>query len=119
MNVIKDISQRTDQKSGQIKAILYLLQTSLEQIRSDVDNTYELLKIGAETELAKKIERSLNDPINSVLDISSTIDQQVKDIVTRIVVDYFKQITVTTPIHLYRNISSKNDLFFAVGSGRG
>ena len=56
-----------DKKLGQLKDILHLLQTNLEEFREEVDSSYELLKIGERTTLSKKLEKKLNNPVTDLL----------------------------------------------------
>lgn len=53
----KDSATRTqvDSKADQIKAILYLLQTNIEEFQTEVNRAYELLKIGERTKLSQKL----------------------------------------------------------------
>ncbi len=80
----------THSKSGQLQAILYLLQTNLEEFKDEVDRSYELLKIGEKTNLSEKIEATIDDPISSIFKLSLDIDNQLKSIVDRIVKSFLK-----------------------------
>ncbi len=79
-----------DHRAGQLKAILYLLQTNLDEFKDEVDRSYELLKIGEKTPLSQKIEQSLDNPIESIFGMSIAIDAQVRIIVDRIVRAFIK-----------------------------
>ncbi len=41
---------------GKIKGMFYLLQTNIEKFLEELDQSYELYKIGEKTEIAKKLE---------------------------------------------------------------
>jgi hypothetical protein len=114
MTNFTDIATNTDQKKGQIKAILYLLQTSLDEFKKEVDKSYELLRLGEKTDLSKMIEETLNDPFKSIFNVSSKIDKEVKDIVNRITIGYFKSLQKDIKSHLYKNKSQRNDLYYAI-----
>ena len=114
MNSLKDIETSTGQKKGQIKAILYLLQTNLDEFKNEVDKSYELLRIGEKTDLSKMIEETLSDPFRSIFNVSSKIDKEVRDIVNRITIGYFKSIKKSTISQVYQNKSHRNDLYYAI-----
>lgn len=108
-----DIYANADQKLGQLRAILYLLQTNLEEFKDEVDRSYELLKIGEMTELTKKIEGTLSNPIDSVLNVSNNIDGQVKQIVDIFVKSFFRKNKATVN-SAYRSKTSLNDLHYSI-----
>lgn len=108
-----DIYANADQKLGQLRAILYLLQTNLEEFKDEVDRSYELLKIGEMTELTKKIEGTLSNPMDSVLNISNNIDGQVKQIVDIFVKSFFRKNKETVSA-TYRSKTSLNDLHYSI-----
>ena len=83
MNSLKDIETSTGQKKGQIKAILYLLQTNLDEFKNEVDKSYELLRIGDKTDLLKMSEETLSDPFRSIFNDSSKIDKEARESVNR------------------------------------
>lgn len=108
-----DISASADQKLGQLKAILYLLQTNLEEFKDEVDRSYELLKIGEITNLTKEIETTLSNPMGNVFQVSNNIDGQVKhilDIFVKSFLRYNKQILTS----VYRSKTSMNDLHYSI-----
>ena len=102
-----------DHKVGQLKAILYLLQTNLEEFKDEVDRSYELLKVGEKTDLSKKIENTIEDPINSIFKLSSNIDDQIKEIVDRIVKAFLKHNSQVIQ-GAYRTKTSLNDLHYSI-----
>lgn len=108
-----DIYANADQKLGQLRAILYLLQTNLEEFKDEVDRSYELLKIGEMTELTKKIEGTLSNPMDSVLNVSNNIDGQVKQIVDIFVKSFFRKNKETVGA-AYRSKTSLNDLHYSI-----
>ncbi|MCG8698102.1 MAG: hypothetical protein MI922_08615 [Bacteroidales bacterium] len=87
----QDIKEGVDQKVGQLKAILYLLQTNLEDFSKEVDRSYELLKVGEKTDLSKQIEDTLDNPLNSIFNLSADIDNNVKGIVHKIASSFIKK----------------------------
>lgn len=108
-----DIYANADQKLGQLKAILYLLQTNLEEFKDEVDRSYELLKIGEMTDLTKKIEGTLSNPMDSVLNVSNNIDSQVKQIVDIFVKSFFRK-NKTVVSSAFRSKTSLNDLHYSI-----
>ena len=67
------INIENDSKLSQLKALLYLLQTNLEEFKDDVDASYELLKIGEKTELSRKLEKKIDNPIGDIFQFSNKI----------------------------------------------
>jgi hypothetical protein len=108
-----DISANADQKLEQLKAILYLLQTNLEEFKDEVDRSYELLKIGEMTQLTKKIEGTLSNPIDSISQVSANIDKQVKHIVDIFVQSFFRRNKALLS-SAYRSKTSLNDLHYSI-----
>lgn len=109
----QDTKTAVDNRVGQLKAILYLLQTNLEEFRDEVDRSYELLKIGEKTDLSKKIENTIEDPLTSIFNMTSNIDDQVKDIVDRIVKSFLKH-NAEIIQNAYRTKTSMNDLHYSI-----
>lgn len=85
------ININNDSKLSQLKALLYLLQTNLEEFKNDVDASYELLKIGEKTELSKKLEQKIDNPIGDLFQFYNKIDIQVSQILQKIIFEYFKK----------------------------
>ena len=81
---------KKDNKLGQLKAILYLLQTNLEEFKDEVDSSYELLKIGEKTSLSKKIEQKMDNPVKDIFEFSSKIDNQVNYILDKVIRGFLK-----------------------------
>jgi hypothetical protein len=70
-----------DKRNGEIKAILYLLQSRLTEFLDEADKSYDLLdKIGEKTQLTKAIENALDNPLVGILKANSTINLQVVEI---------------------------------------
>ncbi len=109
----KVIKTGADHKVGQLQAILYLLQTNLEEFKEEVDRSYELLKIGEKTDLSKKIEDSLEAPINSIFKLSSNIDSQIREIIDRMVKGFLKHNSEIIKI-AYRTKTNLNDLHYSI-----
>ena len=85
------INIENDSKLSQLKALLYLLQTNLEEFKDDVDASYELLKIGEKTELSRKLEKKIDNPIGEIFQFSNKIDLQVSQILDKIIKGYFQK----------------------------
>jgi hypothetical protein len=103
----------TDHKAGQLKAILYLLQTNLEEFKEEVDRSYELIKIGEKTDLSKKIENNIDDPINSIFNLSNNIDNQIKLIVDRMVKGFLNHHSNIIK-EAFRTKTSLQDLHYSI-----
>lgn len=114
MNLTKDISQEADLKTGQIKAILYLLQTTIDQVKTDIDSSYELLRIGEITPLSKMIEDSLSDPISGMFGALYTLDEQVKEIIANLVTKYLKSLKPTVELKAFMRVDNSSSLYFAI-----
>ncbi len=107
------LTTSAEQKFGQIKAILYLLQTNLEEFKDEVDKSYELLKVGEMTDFSKKIETVLTNPVSHIFEISDNIDTQIKHIVHHFVLSFLQKnnsiINAT-----YQTKTSLNDLHYTI-----
>jgi len=107
------INITNDSKISQLKALLYLLQSNLEELKDEVDMSYELLKVGEKTELLKKLEEKINNPIEDLLQFSNTIDAQVRQILHKIIQGLFKKNSnIIDKVHKTR--SSINDLHYSI-----
>lgn len=113
MAQIFDISAKADQKLEQLRAILYLLQSNLEEFKEDVDRSYELLQVGEFTYLTKKIDDTLANPTDGIFEIPENIDNQVKYILDKYVKS-FLQINKTLIQSAYRSKTSLNDLHYSI-----
>lgn len=80
---------KSDSKGGQMTAILYLLQTHLEEFKNEVDKTYELHKIGEKTKLTGVIEKTINNPIGNLYDISKSIDENCLILLNSFAINFF------------------------------
>jgi len=113
MENFQDTKTQADNRVGQLKAILYLLQTNLEEFSDEVDRSYELLKIGEKTDLSNKIEDSIDDPLTSIFKMTSNIDDQVKEIVNRIAESFLKHNSEIIQ-SAFRTKTSLNDLHYSI-----
>jgi hypothetical protein len=101
------------QKLGQLKAILYLLQTNLEEFKDEVDRSYELLQIGELTQLTKQIEGSLSNPLSNLSQVSANLDQQVKSLVDMYVKSFLRK--NKSLLHAaYRSKTNLNELHYSI-----
>ncbi|HLW39316.1 MAG TPA: hypothetical protein VKX31_02920 [Brumimicrobium sp.] len=107
------INITNDSKISQLKALLYLLQSNLEELKDEVDMSYELLKVGEKTELLKKLEEKINNPIEDLLQFSNTIDAQVRQILHKIIQGLFKKNSNIID-KVYKTRSSINDLHYSI-----
>ncbi len=104
---------KNDSKLGQLKAILYLLQTNLEEFKDEVDASYALLSIGEKTPLSKKLEKTLENPIKDIFQFSNKIDSQVNQILDKIIRGYFKK-NYSALEKVYKTRESLNDLHYSI-----
>lgn len=112
--ILDSTSTARDSQVQQLKAILYLLQEHLERLKEEVDSSYELFdKIGTKTKLAEQIEGLMNNPLESVLQSSTNIDQQVKELISKVVQGFFKSKTeLLSSVHLTKN--ANNALYYSI-----
>ena len=82
-------------------------------MKSEVDNSYALLQIGEKTDLSKQIENTIDNPISSIFDMSCNIDNQIKEIIDRIVKAFLKQNTEVVQ-QVYRTKTAMNDLHYSI-----
>ena len=104
---------KAEKRVGDLKAILYLLQSNLEGFKDEVDRSYSLLQIGEKTSLTQSIEKLLNNPIEGVFEMSSKIDDQVKYIVDKFVKAYLIE-NVQIVQSAYRSRTTYNDLHYSI-----
>ena len=107
------INTASDSKLEQLRAILYLLQTHLEDFKGEVDRSYDLLSVGEKTELSKQIENTISNPMAGVFKISSNIDAQVKDIIDKFV-RAFLQSKKSIIKEAFKSKTSLNDLHYSI-----
>lgn len=81
----------SEKKLQQLKHILYLLQSHLEEFKDEVDRSYALLQIGEKTAFTKDIEKRLSDPLGDFSNISDKIDQEVKGIIKSMAKNFFNK----------------------------
>ncbi len=112
MNV-RESDIKSDNKLGQLKAILYLLQTDIEEFKDEVDASYALLNIGEKTPLSKKLEKTLENPVEDIFQFYSKIDSQVNQILDKIIRGYFKKNYLALE-KVYKTSESPNDLHYSI-----
>ncbi|MCC5916436.1 MAG: hypothetical protein JJU02_03820 [Cryomorphaceae bacterium] len=104
---------KKDNKFGQLKAILYLLQTNLEDFKDEVDSSYELLKIGKKTPLSKKIEQKIDDPIKDIFEFTSKLDNQVDSFLDQIIRSFFNK-NSNLIFKAFKTNNCINDLHYSI-----
>ncbi len=113
MENIQDTKSSVDHKVGQLKAILYLLQTNLEEFKEEVDRSYALINLGEKTDLSNEIENTLENPLNSIFKLSNNIDSQIKEIVDRMVKSFLKY-NASIVKEAYRTKTALDDLHYSI-----
>jgi hypothetical protein len=103
----------TEVGNNQLKAILYLLQTNLEKLKDEVDRSYDLYAVGELTKLTKDIQRMMNDPLKTVIQASYDVDNQVKQLLDRIAVSYFKHRKGVIG-SVYKTTNAHNNLHYSI-----
>jgi hypothetical protein len=103
----------TDSRLGQLKAILFLMQTDMDQFQTEVNRTYELLKIGEKTDLSQQIEKIMDDPLSTIFEISSDFDDKAKFLVDKLVISFLKHKSKYIS-HAYRSLTFFNDLHYTI-----
>lgn len=106
----KSVEQK---KEGQLKAILYLLQTQLEEYSSEVDKSYALLKVGEKTHLTKNIESTIDDPFGSMAKMTSDIDEKLRAIINDFAISFFKY-KRNIISNVYKSSTSLNNLHYSI-----
>ncbi len=107
-------SSTTSKLEGDLKAILYLLQTNLEGFKAEVDRGYELLtKIGEKTDFVKEIEDAMSNPLGNISAMSQNLDENVTEIADALVRSFFAY--RKEYIHkAFRNLASNNNLHYSI-----
>lgn len=113
MNTNLQTDINIDSKYKQIQAILFLLQENLDEFKNEVDRSYELLKIGELTSLAKKIEKTINSPLDNIVEISDDIDDKVRQIVNGLVAFFFRR-KRDIIFSAHKCKTPLNDLYYAI-----
>ena len=115
---MEDINTASEKKLQQLKHILYLLQSNLEEFKDEVDRSCALLQIGEKTEFTRSIEKMLSDPLGDFSNISEKIDHEVKGIIKSMAKNFFNGnraliekvlISNTSLNHLHYSIILKED----------
>lgn len=97
-----------------LKAILFLLQTHLEQFSATVDQSYDLFTaIGEKTEFAKAIEKMIDNPLENLTGVSNDIDMQLKSILNSIVKKFLQQ-KISIVDKVLKSEVSKNNLYYSI-----
>jgi hypothetical protein len=108
-----------DKKVKNLTAILYLLQSNLEEFVGEVDKGYQLFtQVGEKTELVQSIEKLLDNPMGNLSDLSDKIDGHIRFIVDKTVRGFFHKkkelielvlISTTPSNQLHYSIVLKDD----------
>ncbi|MBP7269125.1 MAG: hypothetical protein KBA16_00585 [Bacteroidia bacterium] len=103
-----------ERRSKDLTSILYLLESKVGDFKDEIERSSALYsKVGEKTELTKRIESILNDPLNSMFKASSDVDVQVKTIL-----DSFIKAFIVSKRNLiskaYRNRSDSGDLSYSI-----
>jgi hypothetical protein len=104
---------KNESKLGQLKAILYLLQTNLEEFKDEVDASYALLDLSESTPLSEKLEKTLENPIRDIFQFSNKIDTQVNQILDKIVRANFKK-NYALLEKVFKTRANENDLHYCL-----
>ncbi len=104
---------QVDSKADQLKAIIFLLQTNLEEFKSEVDSAYALLKIGEKTDLSQRIECMMDDPLSNIFNLSCTVDDQAKIFIDRLVKSFLRHNSGLI-ISAYRTSTYFKDLHYTI-----
>lgn len=107
------IDVKSDNRLGQLKAILFLLQTNLEDFKDEVDSSYALLDIGEKTSLSRRVEKTLENPINEIFQYSNRIDKEVSQILDKIIRACFKK-NQTVLKRVFKTREGLNDLHYSL-----
>jgi hypothetical protein len=103
----------SEQKKRQLKAVLFLLSTMLEEMKNDVEKSDALLDIGEMTDLSKKIESSLKNPLQNLLEVVKDVDGKVINLIGKIVKGFLH--SKKKLIHsVYQYESSIGELYYFI-----
>jgi len=107
------VNTKTENNLGKLRGILYKLQVDLEEFKNEVDSSYALLEIGEKSELSKKLEKSLENPIKDMFKFSSKIDNQVTYILDKVVRVCFKNNKLILE-KVFKTRDGINDLHYSI-----
>lgn len=109
-----EVATNTAQKKDQIKAILFLLQTNMEEFKDELDRGYALYSVGEKTDLIKKIEQQIDDPFETIFQISIDIEAQVVTIVDNLVKSFLEGHRNLISSYL-RSTTATSKLYYSIG----
>jgi hypothetical protein len=109
----KNMTSDSEQRDGMIKGRLFVLQQALEDLKNDVDRSYELHKIGEKTEIINQIEQMLDNPLNSIFEMSEGFDKFINSIIELLINGFLIQKKELIK-SIYAEKTSSNDLFYAI-----
>ncbi len=111
------ITETEDKKeqvnSERIKSILFLLESFLDDYKNEIQNSSALLDVDIKTELSKKIENTLNNPLHGIYNVSLEIDNQIKQLVELLVIAHFKKHQKIIK-EAYKTKTAFNDLHYCI-----
>jgi hypothetical protein len=108
------ISTDQDQKrADQIRGRLFVLQTALEDLKTEVDRSYNLHEIGEKTEIVEQIEKILDNPLNSIFEMSEEFDKFINSVIESLAKGFLisKKELIKS---IYSEKTDSNDLFYAI-----
>lgn len=103
--------EKGQSKIHQLKALLYLLQEHLDRYNKDIASSY--LNFPESKEEVSKIEKLVKNPQECILESILNIDQHLKDLVSKLVENFFKRKSqLLWSVHLTKN--ANNSLYYAI-----
>ena len=100
-------------REGIIKGRLFILQQALEDLKNDVDRSYALHDLGEKTEIVKQIENMLDNPLNSIFEMTEEFDNFINSIVSTLIYGFLKSKKDLIK-SIYSERTNSNDLFYAI-----
>jgi hypothetical protein len=106
-------NSKVDNNLGKLRGILFKLQLDLDEFKNEVDKSYALLEIGEKTNLSKKLEKTIENPIKDIFTFSNKIDNQVSFILDKIIREFFKS-NKSVLNKAFKTREGLNDLHYSI-----
>lgn len=106
------LDKKNDTKISQLRALLYLLQTHLEEFKEGDDNSYAL-KVEEKNTLYKCLKQTTENPIRDIFQLSDEIESQTNYLLDKLVRSYFSE-NHSLIEKAFKTRKNPNDLHYSI-----
>ncbi len=107
------VNNIADQKLKDLGSILNLLQSVLQRITEDIEVSSAMLPMGVMTELSTQLQDAIDNPLQNVIDTANNIDAQIKGMLHRSVVTFFRS-KGDMIVEVLRSDTAFGDLYYSI-----